>query len=72
MKWSLQNGIRRAKVKSATCHSSGIGATPENVLIHLKNIYYDGELMEAATAKDFLAVQTEAKRLVKWQIQHYN
>lgn len=38
--------------------------TPENVLMHLKNIYADEELEDPATAKDFLAVQTEGKLLV--------
>lgn len=33
--------------------------TPENVLMHLKNVFGDGELEEGATAKDFLVVQTE-------------
>lgn len=33
--------------------------TPENVLMHLKNIFADGELDEPATAKDSLAVQIE-------------
>jgi len=46
--------------------------TPENVLMHLKNIFRDEELEEAATAKDFLAVQTEGKRQVKRNIRHYN
>ncbi|MCU0778075.1 MAG: virulence RhuM family protein [Akkermansiaceae bacterium] len=46
--------------------------TPENVLMHLKNIYAACELEEAATAKDFLAVQTEGKRQVQRQIKHYN
>jgi hypothetical protein len=32
--------------------------TPENVLMHLKNVFRDGELEEPATAKDFLAVRT--------------
>jgi len=36
--------------------------TPENVLMHLKNIYAENELSETATAKEFLAVQTEGKR----------
>ena len=31
-------------------------ATPENVLMHLKNIFADGELEAAATAKDFLVL----------------
>jgi len=36
--------------------------TPENVLMHLSNIFGDGELESAATGKDFLVVQTEGKR----------
>ncbi|HEY1173703.1 MAG TPA: virulence RhuM family protein [Verrucomicrobiae bacterium] len=46
--------------------------TPENVLIHLKKIYAEGELPEAATAKEFLAVQIEGKRRVERHILHYN
>ncbi|MBL6957202.1 MAG: virulence RhuM family protein, partial [Chlorobium phaeobacteroides] len=46
--------------------------TPENVLMHLKNIYAEHELSEDATAKDFLAVQTEGKRQVQRNILHYN
>ncbi len=38
--------------------------TPENVLVHLKNIFAESELSEAATAKEYLAVQTEGKRQV--------
>ena len=43
--------------------------TPENVLMHLKNIFAEKELAEdsvakvfLATANEFLAVQTEGKR----------
>ncbi len=46
--------------------------TPENVLMHLKNIYADGELDEPATTKDFLAVQTEGRRQVQRNLKHYN
>lgn len=46
--------------------------TPENVLIHLKNIFQDGELLEQVTTKDFLAVQTEGKRRVQRNLKHYN
>ena len=46
--------------------------TPENVLMHLKNIYRDEELAEAATAKDFLVVRTEGKRQVERKIRHYD
>lgn len=33
--------------------------TPQNITLHLKNIFDEGELMEDATCKDFLQVQTE-------------
>ena len=33
--------------------------TPQNITLHLKNIYGEGELNEAATCKDFLQVETE-------------
>ena len=46
--------------------------TSENILMHLKNIFQDDELREVATAKDFLAVQTEGKRQVKRTLKHYN
>ncbi len=46
--------------------------TPENVLMHLKNIFADGELVEPATTKDFLAVQTEGQRQVQRNLKHYN
>ena len=45
--------------------------TPENVLIHLKNIFNDEELAEEATAKDFLVVREEGRRQVRRKIQHY-
>lgn len=46
--------------------------TPENVLMHLKNVYADGELEEPATTKDFLAVRVEGNRQVRRQLKHYN
>ncbi|MCK2044256.1 hypothetical protein [Chromohalobacter moromii] len=39
--------------------------TPENVLMHLKNIFYDEELAEEATTKDFLQVQIEGSKKVE-------
>lgn len=46
--------------------------TPENVLMHLKNIFKDKELDETSTAKDFLAVRTEGQRRVRRNLKHYN
>jgi len=48
------------------------GTTPENVLMHIQNIFLDDELHEAATTKDFLAVRTEGRRQVKRTLKHYN
>ena len=36
--------------------------TPENVLMHLRNVHSWGELESEATTKDFLVVQTEGRR----------
>jgi hypothetical protein len=46
--------------------------TPQNITIHLKNIFDEGELEEKATCKDFLQVQIEGKREVKRARQFYN
>jgi len=39
--------------------------TTENIIMHLKSIFSDGELDENSTTKDFLVVQTEGIRNVK-------
>lgn len=44
----------------------------ENVLMHLKHIFQEVELVETATTKDFLVVRTEGKRQVQRQLKHYN
>lgn len=46
--------------------------TPENVLMHLKNIFKADELAEEATAKEFLVVRDEGQRKVRRRIKHYN
>ncbi|MCF6251088.1 MAG: virulence RhuM family protein [Methylococcaceae bacterium] len=46
--------------------------TPENILMHLKNIYQEDELNEKATTKDFLVVRQEGIRQVKRNLKHYN
>lgn len=46
--------------------------TPENVLMHLQNIYSEGELLKEATAKDFLVVRAEGVRKVNRNLQFYN
>ena len=46
--------------------------TPQNITIHLKNIFEEGELEEKATCKDFLQVQIEGGREVKRKRAYYN
>lgn len=46
--------------------------TPDNVGLHLKNIYAEGELAESATAEDFSVVQNEGGRAVRRTLKHYS
>lgn len=46
--------------------------TSQNITIHLKNIYEEGELQEEATCKDFLQVQNEGNRKVERKQKFYN
>lgn len=45
--------------------------TPQNVTQHLRAIYAEGELDEAATCKDYLQVRQEGRREVTRQLRHY-
>jgi hypothetical protein len=45
--------------------------TPQNVTIHLKGIYADGELDERATCKELLQVRLEGDRRVQRSLKHY-
>jgi hypothetical protein len=46
--------------------------TKQNVSLHLQNIFEEGELVPAATVKQYLTVQTEGNRQVRRAIDHYN
>ena len=48
------------------------GCSSENIIVHLKKIYREEELSEAATAKENLVVQTEGNRTVSRKIKFYN
>lgn len=45
--------------------------TPQNVTLHLKAIYTEGELTEQATCKDYLQVRAEGGREVTRKLRHY-
>ncbi len=46
--------------------------TTDNISLHLKNIYAEGELDEAATAEESSVVQTEGSRQVRRSAKLYN
>jgi len=47
-------------------------ATKQNISLHLKNVFEDGELDMAATVKESLTVQTEGSREVQRPVTLYN
>ena len=44
----------------------------DNIGLHLKNIYAESELTEAATTEDFSVVQNEGGRAIRRKLKHYN
>jgi len=46
--------------------------TPQNITLHLKNIFQESELEEKSTCKEFLQVQKEGSREVKRKYKYYN
>jgi len=46
--------------------------TPQAITQHIRAIYEEGELEEAATCNDYLQVRTEGTREVSRRIAHYN
>jgi hypothetical protein len=46
--------------------------TPQNITLHLKAIYAEGEQDEAATCKDYLQVRQEGGRQITRNLRHYN
>lgn len=46
--------------------------TPQNITIHIKSIYSEGELTEEATCKESLQVQNEGTRKITRKLKQYN
>lgn len=75
-----EDGITKVSVKFSDediwLTQSQIGeiykTTQENISMHIKKIYKDGELENNSTNKKFLLVQNEGNRQVKRNIDHYN
>ena len=47
-------------------------STPQNITQHIRAIYTESELIEAATCKPYLQVRDEAGRQVSRSLKHYN
>lgn len=46
--------------------------TPQNITIHIRNVYKEGELEESPTCKEYLQVQSEGTRIVRRIQKVYN
>lgn len=46
--------------------------TKQNISLHIRNIFDEGELRAEATVKEYLTVQTEGKRTVSRAVAYYN
>ena len=46
--------------------------TPQNITLHIKNIYVEQELIADSTCKDFLQVREEGSRMIKRMQKFYN
>ena len=46
--------------------------TPQNITLHLKALYAEGEIDEAATCKEYLQVRYEGRRKVQRKFKFYN
>ena len=46
--------------------------TKQNISLHIKNIFEEGELTEDSTVKDYLTVKNEGSRKVSRNVTHYN
>lgn len=48
------------------------GTAPQNITMHIKNIFAEEELKQISTCKDFLQVRKEGKRRVSRNLTYYN
>ncbi len=46
--------------------------TPQNITLHLRAIYSEGELEETATCKEYLQVRNEGGRKITRKLKHYS
>ncbi len=47
-------------------------STKQNISLHIRNVFEEGELPREGTVKEYLTVQTEGRRQVQRPVEHYN
>jgi hypothetical protein len=47
-------------------------ATKQNISLHIRNVYKEGELDENSTVKEYLTIQSEGLRQVRRKVLYYN
>ena len=47
-------------------------STPQNIVMHMRNVFSSKELDAESTSKDFLIVRSEGQRTVRREVKHYN
>jgi hypothetical protein len=78
--YQTENGLTKVEVQldnetvwlSQRLMAELFQTTSQNITLHLKSIYQEGELSENATCKDFLQVQKEGSREVARTQKFYN
>jgi len=78
--YQMEDGVTRLSVRlegetvwlTQAAMAELFQTTPQNVTIHVKSIYEDGELEAGATCKDYLQVRSEGTRQVERRLKHYN
>jgi prophage maintenance system killer protein len=69
----LKGDFNKETIWATQAQIAGLfGVTPQNVTLHLNNIFKDEELNFKATCKDSLQVQIEGKREIKRTVRLYN
>lgn len=46
--------------------------TPQNITLHIQEVYKEGEAESGATSKDYLLVQSEGQRTIQREVKLYN
>jgi len=69
--WRERASSRPGPSRSPAVHlRPGLDTSTDNVGLHLKNLFEEGELAEAATTEDSSVVQTKGRRQIRRSVKH--